>query len=132
LQKPNPQNDFLDNVAAKVHSGDISQEEMAAHSWNMSLAGGETTGTSMAATTFYILKTPGVQEKLRHEVRTAFKSFEDIDFASAMQLPYLMAVLKEGGRIFPTAPQGTPRESPGVTIDGHYVPAGVSRCCDTW
>jgi hypothetical protein len=37
-----------------------------------------------------------------------------------------MAVLKEGMRIFPTAPQGTPRRSPGMTVESHYVPEGVS------
>jgi hypothetical protein len=29
------QNDFLDHVADKVHQGEISQEEMEAHAWNM-------------------------------------------------------------------------------------------------
>ena len=43
---------------------------------------------------------------------------------STTQLEYLMAVLKEGMRIFPTAPQGTPRVSPGVTVKRHYVPKG--------
>jgi hypothetical protein len=29
-------------------------------------------------------------------------------------------------RIFQTAPQGTPRISPGMTVEEHYVPEGVS------
>jgi hypothetical protein len=29
------QNDFLDNIADKVHQSEISQEEMKAHAWNM-------------------------------------------------------------------------------------------------
>jgi hypothetical protein len=38
---------------------------------------------------------------------------------------YLMAVLKEGMRIFPIAPQGTPRASPGMIVDGHHIPPGL-------
>lgn len=125
LKKTGPQVDFLNKVVEKVRSGEVSEAEMASHSWNITLAGGETTGTSMAATTFYILKTPGVLAKLQQEVRGAFTSFDDIRYNASMQLPYLMAVLKEGARIFPTAPQGTPRTSPGVKVDGHFVPAGV-------
>jgi hypothetical protein len=29
------QNDFLDNIADKVHQGEVSQEGMEAHAWNM-------------------------------------------------------------------------------------------------
>merc|ERR1712225_741 len=56
----------------------------------------------------------------------------DIDVASTTQLEYLMAVLKEGMRIFPTAPQGTPRVSPGVTVEGHYVPKGTEFYVSPW
>lgn len=35
LQNLEKQNDFLENVAEKVRSGEITQAEMEAHSWNM-------------------------------------------------------------------------------------------------
>lgn len=90
------------------------------------MAGGETTGTVMTTTTYYLLKNPSVHETLKKEIRTAYKNFSDIDYASATQLPYLMGVLKEVMRIFPVAAQGVPRESPGVMVERHYVPKGVS------
>ena len=85
----------------------------------------------MATTTYLLLKHPEVYEKLKNEVRTHYQNYDDINIASASQLPYFMAVLKESMRIFPPAPQGLPRKSPGWMVDGHYVPKGVSslRCC---
>ena len=35
LQKKGEQNDFLTNIVEKVRNGEVSQEEMEAHSWNM-------------------------------------------------------------------------------------------------
>lgn len=91
------------------------------------MAGGETSGTLMTAALYFILKNPEIYQKLTDEVRSSYPSFDDIDVASTTKLEYLMAVLKEAMRLFPTAPQGTPRISPGVTVEGHYVPKGVSR-----
>lgn len=90
-----------------------------------SIAGGETTGSLMASITYFLLTNPEVYRKLNDEVRTAYTRLDDIDVASTTNLKYLMAVLKEGMRIFPVAPQGAPRVSPGVTVEGHYVPKGV-------
>jgi cytochrome P450 len=89
------------------------------------MAGGETSGSAMASIIYFIIKNLEVYRKLNNEVRLAYTSSDDIDVASITQLEYLMAVLKEGMRIFPTAPQGTPRVSPGVTVKGHYVLKGV-------
>ena len=50
---------------------------------------------------------------------------EEIDVSSALQLQYLQAVIKEGMRIFPASSQGVPRTSPGITVDGFWVPSGV-------
>ena len=90
------------------------------------MAGGETSGSAMASIIYFLIKTPEAHRKLNEEVRSAYSSYNDIDVASTTQLEYLMAVLKEGMRIFPTAPQGTPRVSPGVMVDRHFVPKGVS------
>ncbi|KAH6667317.1 cytochrome P450 monooxygenase [Halenospora varia] len=132
LQKQGEQHDFLVNVVDKVRKGEISQAEMEAHSWNMAMAGGETSGSAMASIIYFIIKNTEVHRKLNDEVRSAYSSSVDIDVASTTQLEYLMAVLKEGMRIFPMAPQGTPRVSPGVTVEGHYVPKGTEFYVSPW
>lgn len=61
------------------------------------------------------------------EIREYYSSYDQIDATSALQLPYLQAVIQEALRMHPSGAQGFPRTSPGVVIDGHYVPAGVSE-----
>src|SRR4051812_3989463 len=91
-----------------------------------SIAGGETTATSLAATLYYVLKTPDVLAKLTDTIRARYKTYEEIDATTALQLPYLQAVIKEALRMHPSGAHGFPRISPGATVDGHWVPAGVS------
>ncbi|KAF2003109.1 cytochrome P450 [Amniculicola lignicola CBS 123094] len=131
-QKTGDQNDFMENVVGKVRTGKVTQEEMESHAWNMAMAGGETSGSAMTSIIYFLLKTPYPHQKLKDEVRAAYTEYPDITLASTTKLAYLNAVLKEGMRIFPTAPQGTPRTSPGVTIEGRYVPAGTEIYVSPW
>lgn len=80
----------------------------------------------MTSTLYFLLKNREAYDKLAREVRSSYASYDDIDVGSTTKLEYLRAVLKEGMRLFPVAPQGTPRLSPGVMVEGHYVPKGVS------
>ena len=89
------------------------------------IGGGETVSTFFAATTFYLCKTPETIQRLRREVRSRYAKYEEIDAQSAMQLPYLQAVIQEGLRIYPPASQGFPRTSTGAFVDGIWIPKGV-------
>ncbi|RYO91163.1 hypothetical protein DL766_000129 [Monosporascus sp. MC13-8B] len=125
LEKRSEQRDSLSNVSKKVLSGEVSQEEMAAHSSTFVIAGGETTATSMTAITYYLLKSSSSHEKLKREIRSRFNSVEEIDITKSGQMPFLQAVIKEGMRILPANSQGLPRRSPGIEVDGHFVPEGT-------
>lgn len=92
----------------------------------VSIAGGETVSTTLAASTYYLLTNPETYIKLRQEIRTRYSNYDEIDVTSSLQLPYLKAVINETLRIYPPGPQGFPRVSPGAVVDGMYVPAGVS------
>jgi hypothetical protein len=89
------------------------------------IAGSETTATSLGTLTYYLCKNPSKLQILREEVRASFKSADEINGVSTTKLPYLVACIKEGLRIFPPSTYGLPRISHGVTIGGHYVPKGV-------
>lgn len=67
-------------------------------------------------------------KKLQDEVRSSFKTYEEINAHSTAGLKYLQAVALEGMRLFAPLPLGLPRVVPegGDTVDGHFLPAGVS------
>lgn len=52
------------------------------------IAGSETTATILSGATFLLLKNPACLEKLKQEVRSTFKSEDEITFTSVDRLPY--------------------------------------------
>ncbi|KAL2010319.1 hypothetical protein VTN00DRAFT_6126 [Thermoascus crustaceus] len=132
LSNKSPRRDIMTALVEKVRSGKMDKDEMTAHASTLVIAGGETMATFLAAITFYLLKGPKAYNKLREEIRSHFKSYDDICAVSAQQLPYLQAVIKEGLRIYPPGSQGFPRISPGVSVDGYWVPQGTELYTSAW
>lgn len=124
--------DFLTTLVKKVEEGEVSEEELTAHASTLVLAGGETVSTFLAASTYYLCKYPEALRHLQYEIRSRFKNYEEIDATSAMQLPYLQAVIQEGLRIYPPGSQGFPRISPGAYVDGIWIPAGTEVYSSAW
>lgn len=103
----------------------LLQDEVV--NWHcLRIAGGETTSTFLAGTTYFLLKNPSTMRKLTSEIRMAFPSYGSINAQEAQRLPYLQAVINEGLRIYPPASQGAPRTSTGFELHSRYIPAGVS------
>lgn len=77
---------------------------------------------------FFLDRNPACAAKLRAEIDSTFNNESQIDAASTARLEYLTAVCKEAMRIFPPAAFMPFRVVPegGDTIDGFYVPGGVS------
>ncbi|KIA75979.1 cytochrome P450 [Aspergillus ustus] len=132
LSTPSTRPDFLSTLIDKVKSGEIEQEEMTAHASTLIIAGGETVATTLAGATYHLLRTPSAYEELKREVRGRYKSYEEIDGQSALQLPYLQAVINEALRMHPSGAQGFSRLSPGTTVSGYWVPKGTEIYTSAW
>ncbi|KAI8627402.1 cytochrome P450 [Xylariaceae sp. FL1651] len=122
--------DFMTRILEYRDEGrhDVSDLQLAAHSWDLVAGGSETTSTALSCVTFYLLRHPDIGERLKSEVRGAFTSPSEIDEASTKDLRYLTAVCLEAMRIYPPLPLNLPRLVPegGDTVDGHFLPAGVT------
>jgi cytochrome P450 len=93
-----------------------------------SVAGSETTASSLASFINMMMRHPDIYAKVKHEIRSTFATAKDIKLAVAMELPYLTACIEENLRIFPPAPIGFLRtiQKGGDVIDGNVIPGGVS------
>lgn len=120
--------DFLTKIIEARSEANIPDVAIAAHSSDFVIAGSETTATTLAVMTYYLLKNPEIMSELKQEVREAFDNYESIDAASAGSLKYLKAVAQEAMRMYPPLPFALPRVVPegGATVDGQFLPAGVS------
>ena len=103
-------------------------EKLQANCSLLIIGGSETTATLLSGVTYYLLTNPEAMRKLTAEIRSSFKSEDDIDFMSVSTLPYLLACLDEALRMYPPVPLGLPRVVPkgGATVSGHFVPEDVS------
>ncbi|KAJ5921118.1 hypothetical protein N7466_009444 [Penicillium verhagenii] len=98
------------------------------------LAGSESTGASMCAVIYYVLKNENVYKKLRAELRVANLSLP-AKWKDIQGLTYLEAVMREAMRMHPgvglmlerIVPQG------GLSLpDGRFVPEGTAVGMNPW
>ncbi|KAH8900750.1 putative cytochrome P450 monooxygenase [Thozetella sp. PMI_491] len=96
------------------------------------VAGAETTATLLSGVTYLLLKNPKALSKLTDEVRSTFKSEDEITLFSVSKLHYMLACLDEAMRCYPPVPIGFPRQVPkgGIMIAGEFIPE--STACAVW
>lgn len=82
-------------------------EKLQANCSILIIGGSETTATLLSGVTFLLLTNPGALKQLTEEVRSAFRSEEEIDATSVGNLTYMLACLDEALRMYPPVPTGT-------------------------
>lgn len=120
--------DFMAGLLAKKQDLNLGLAHLEANADILIKAGSETTATVLSGATFLLGTNPDKLAKLTNEVRSAFKSEDEIDYMSVSKLEYMLACLDETMRLYSPVPIGLPRLTPkgGGTICGHYVPEDVS------
>jgi len=106
----------------------LSTPELWGEANVLMIAGSDTTSTTLAATLFYLVRSPETLAKLTKEVRSAFSTVEDIVSGSQLnELVFLKACLDEALRLCPAVPGAPPREvmQGGAVVDGVFLPAGT-------
>ena len=102
---------------------------MTAEALTQLIAGSDTTSNTSCALLYWVLKTPGVVEKLQAELDVAMPQGSNPvpSFSQVRDLKYMQGVISETMRIHSTSSLGLPRVvpgGPGVEILGHHFPAG--------
>ena len=120
--------DFLYYILAANDEKGMSRAEIYVNSFSFSIAGSESSATSLVGVTLYILTHRHTYEKLVNKIRTAYKSQDEITVSSVNDLKYLDAALSEALRLYPPVAGTVPRVAPpgGESIDGAHIPAGTT------
>ncbi|KAK3349016.1 cytochrome P450 [Lasiosphaeria hispida] len=126
--------DLIEGLLIKADEWGLTLDKLQANSALLIIGGSETTATLLAGVTFLLLRNPTALKRLTEEVRSSFKSEDEIDFASVSALPYLLACLDEGLRMYPPVPTGLPRVVPkgGANICGNYIAEGNIVAIHQW
>ena len=119
--------DFMTFIMRNQDKMGMSLKEMDSSLNSFMVAGSETSATMLSGTKVLLIKNPDKMQKLIEEVRGKFKTPSEITLEEVNKLPYMIAVINEGLRMYPPIPTGFPRVVPkgGDFISGHWVPEKV-------
>ncbi|KKY29023.1 putative cytochrome p450 [Phaeomoniella chlamydospora] len=125
--------------AKQSHPEVMDDQRVLTMSVSMAFAGSETTGISLSALFYLLLKNPRCYQKLKSEIdetaaKGGFQNERTVTFNEANNLSYLDACIKEAFRIFPAAGLPLERVVPpqGATIAGRSIPGGTIVGCSAW
>ncbi|KCV69391.1 hypothetical protein H696_03822 [Fonticula alba] len=109
---------------------------------NIIIAGRDTTAQSLAWTVKLLCENPEVFVKLREEIDRVLGSSKPCDYTTSQQMKYLMAVIHESLRLYPSVPRDIKQAvEDDVLPDGTrvpkgylvvYFPYGMGRCEAIW
>jgi cytochrome P450 len=128
---PSDREDFLVKGQKLVDAGKLTDQLADRVLTGNVIAGSDTTGITLAAALYYLMRNPESMRKLQYEFDEATRRGElsqPATYAEASKLSYLQAVIKETLRIHPAVGMLLSRVVPegGKELAGHYFPAGVS------
>ncbi|CAG9990779.1 unnamed protein product [Clonostachys byssicola] len=108
----------------------MPDKELMNHLTNNLLAGSDTTGISLRAVFYYLMRNADSYKKLQKEIddlHDAGKLSPVISYAESLQMDYLQLCLKEAMRMHPGVQYPLERVVPqgGATISGHFLPEGT-------
>ncbi|KAK0718743.1 cytochrome P450 [Apiosordaria backusii] len=87
----------------------------------LTVAGSETTATTLCGILNYLVQNPGKLAILTKEIRDHYSSPNEMKLENLKDLPYLNAVINEGLRLCPPAPWRKPRRTP----EGGSIVCGI-------
>lgn len=137
-----PRRDFL-NRFKEAHRKDpefITEQLVLALTVANMFAGSDTTGITLRAVFYYLLKDPPKMDILLKELSDESKagrfSRDDglVQWEEVRDLPYLSAVINEALRCHPAVGLTLERIVPpaGVTLAGHFIPGGSIAGVSPW
>ncbi|KAK2040152.1 cytochrome P450 [Colletotrichum somersetense] len=126
--------DFMYHILNSESKNLLSETEIILNMALFISAGTDTTATALTGWTYFVCTHPDVYRRLVREVRGALRDRDDIRWDKVRHLRYLEATIHEALRLFPPSPASQQRMVPagGATIDGYYVPAGMTVAVPPW
>ena len=112
----------------------VSFDELLSSVGAIVFAGSETTATLLCGCVYYLATHPVLAGKLAAEIRGTFREEGEIDMVSVNQCTYMLAVLNETMRIYPSAPASFNHVTPpaGCSITGRFVAGNTTVAVNQW
>ncbi|GME43052.1 benzoate 4-monooxygenase cytochrome P450 [Neofusicoccum parvum] len=134
IDRQDGREDFLTAIMGSEKQGlTLDSDAFFSNAMGLTLAGYQTTATTLASTFYHILRYPDAYKTLCTEIRSNFAGEDDITGERLVRLPFLNACIRETLRLLPPANGKTAqRTAPSCTIAGTYIPAGTIVSADLY
>ncbi|GAB1318228.1 hypothetical protein MFIFM68171_08438 [Madurella fahalii] len=134
LDEKTEKDDLFEGLIQHKDEWNLGNRELESNAMVLVVAGSETTSTLLAGVTYLLLSNPDAMEKVKREVRGAYKSADEISLSTIDRLPYLVACMSEALRCYPPVLNSLAREAPegGSMIAGKFVAPGTIVEVQNW
>lgn len=125
----------VDILSVALESGVFDEENLVNQLMTFMAAGHETTAAAMVWAIYMLCINPGIQTRLRAEIRAKLPSVEEEKEATSFDIdhmPYLNAVCSEVLRYYPPVPVTVREAAVDTSICGQYVPKGTTVFIAPW
>lgn len=95
---------YLDELDQKGEESSFSEEQLIRHTFDLYLAGTDTTSNTLLTGFLYLMNYPHVQEKCQQEIDQVLEGKDRVTFDDRHKMPYMQAVIHEIQRIANTVP----------------------------
>ncbi|KAH6696651.1 pisatin demethylase [Leptodontidium sp. MPI-SDFR-AT-0119] len=134
---PSDRMDFLGKCVELSKAGKLDQFTINNVIGSNIGAGSDTTGISMTAIIYFLMKNPHCLQKLRDEIKTAIREgnlSNPVTFQQGQKLQYLQAIIKEALRLHAAVGQIMSRVVPkgGAHLAGRHFPEGTVVGINAW
>ncbi|KAF4811986.1 Cytochrome P450 monooxygenase aclL [Colletotrichum tropicale] len=126
--------DFMSYILRQTGEQRMTEPEIEAAAITFIVAGSETTATMLSGTVYLLCQNRAILDRLTSLVRADFPSESDLTLVNLQQHEYLNAVLQEGLRLYPPAPDNLFRVTPdsGGLVMGELLPPKTSLTVNLW
>ncbi|RAQ98963.1 putative cytochrome P450 [Stemphylium lycopersici] len=134
IERQDGREDFVSAIMGSEKQGlTLDADAFFSNAMGLTLAGYQTTATTLAATFYHVLRDTDTYITLCQEIRSEFANEADITGERLARLPFLNACIRETLRLLPPANGKTAqRTAPACTIAGIYIPAGTIVSADLY
>ncbi|KAG9189850.1 hypothetical protein G6011_06718 [Alternaria panax] len=134
IDRQDGREDFISAIMGSEKQGlTLDADAFFSNAMGLTLAGYQTTATTLASTFYHVLRYKDTYTNLCTEIRSAFTNEADITGERLARLPILNACIRETLRLLPPANGKTAqRTAPSCTIAGTYIPAGTIVSADLY
>ncbi|XP_038146913.1 cytochrome P450 2B4-like [Cyprinodon tularosa] len=118
---------YLDELDKEEEGSSFSEEQLVRHTFDLYIAGTDTTSNTLLTGFLYLMNYPQIQERCQQEIDQVLKGKERVSFDDRHNMPYMQAVIHEIQRIANTLPLGILHSTTRDTeLMGYFIPKGTT------